>query len=63
MQILPPESKIAVRAARGSASESGLVRADAATFVVAEKDRAASIAALPHAGLWKALLARTDRHS
>jgi leucyl aminopeptidase len=62
MQILPPESKITVRAPREPASESGLVRADAAAFVVAEQDRAAVVEALPHADLWKALLARAERH-
>jgi leucyl aminopeptidase len=63
MQTLPPESKITVRAAREPGSESGLVRADAAAFVVPELDRAASVAALPHADLWKALLDRADRHA
>jgi leucyl aminopeptidase len=63
MQILPPESKVAVRAPREPGSESGLARADAAAFVIADHDRAAVIATLPHAGLWRALLDRADRHS
>jgi leucyl aminopeptidase len=63
MQILPPESKVTVRAAREPGNESGLTRADAAAFVVAEQDRGALIATLPHAGLWRALLDRADRHS
>jgi len=63
MQILPPESKVTVRAPREPGSESGLTRADAAAFVVVDHDRAAVIATLPHAGLWRALLDRADRHS
>jgi len=63
MQILPPESKIAVRRRREPSSETGVGRSDAAAFVVSNRDPAAVLAALPHADLWRALYARADRHS
>jgi len=63
MQILPPESKVAVRRRRERASETGVARADAAAFVVSSHDPAAALATLPHAELWKSLHSRADRHS
>jgi leucyl aminopeptidase len=63
MQILPPESKIAVRRRRETSSETGVGRADAAAFVVSNHDPAAALAALPHPDLWRTLYARADRHS
>jgi leucyl aminopeptidase len=55
MQILPPETKIALRRRTAPASEAGLARADAAVFVIADADPAAAIAGLPHARLWQSL--------
>ena len=55
MQILPPETKIALRRRTAPASEAGLARADAAVFVIADADPAAAIARLPHATLWQGL--------
>ena len=63
MQILPPEDRIAVRARPARASESSLARADAAAFVIAERDPAAALAALPHASLWQALYRGARRAS
>jgi leucyl aminopeptidase len=63
MQILPPDSKIAVRRRRKHASEAGVARADAVAFVVSSDDPAAALATLPHADLWKSLHSRADRHS
>jgi leucyl aminopeptidase len=63
MQILPPESKVAVRRRRDPGSEAGVGRADAVAFIVSNRDPAAALAALPHAALWKALHARADRHA
>ena len=55
MQILPPETKIALRRRAAPASEAGLARADAAVFVIADANPAAAIARLPHARLWQSL--------
>jgi len=63
MQILPPEDRIAVRARPARTSESSLARADAAAFVIAERDPSAALAALPHASLWQALYRGARRAS
>jgi len=63
MQILPPETVVAVRGKPASASESSLARADAAAFVVADRDPAAALSALPHAALWQALYRAARRAS
>jgi leucyl aminopeptidase len=55
MQILPPETKIAVRRRRAVASESGLARADAVAFLVPADDPAGALAGLPYASLWQTL--------
>ena len=55
MQILPPETKVALRRRAAPANEAGLARADAAVFVIADADPAAAIAHLPHARLWQSL--------
>ena len=49
--------------AANASSETGVGRADAAAFVVSNRDPAAALAALPHADLWRTLYARADRHS
>ena len=61
MQILPPETKIALRRRTTPASEAGLARADAAAFVIADADPAAAIARLPHARLWQGLYRSVKR--
>lgn len=61
MQILPPETNIAVRRRPATASEKGLARADAAAFLVDDRDPAAALATLPHAALWLSLYAQTRR--
>jgi len=61
MKILPPESNVAVRRRPGAAGAAVLARADAAAFVVAERDAAAALAALPHADLWRALYRSASR--
>jgi leucyl aminopeptidase len=61
MQILPPESKVAVRRRRERASETGVARADAAAFIVSDHDPAAALARLPHADLWQSLHASAGR--
>ena len=63
MQILPPETEVAVRGKPAAASESGLARADAAAFVVANRDPSAALSALPHASLWQSLYRAARRAS
>jgi hypothetical protein len=63
MQILPPESKVAVRRRRERASDSGVARADAAAFIVSDRDPAAALARLPHADLWRSLHSSAGRRS
>ena len=55
MQILPPETLTAVRRRPAPASEAVLARADAAAFILPERDPGAALAGLPHAPLWQAL--------
>jgi leucyl aminopeptidase len=55
MQILPPETRLAVRRRPAALSEAVLDRADAAAFVIADHDPAKALAGLPYAALWKAL--------
>jgi leucyl aminopeptidase len=55
MQILPPESKVSVRRRTTPASETGISRADAVAFVIADADPAGALARLPHARLWQVL--------
>ncbi|MCM2311589.1 MAG: M17 family metallopeptidase [Steroidobacteraceae bacterium] len=61
MQILPPETSIAVRRRAAPTSEKGLARTDAAAFMVDDRDPAAALAKLPHAALWLALHRKTRR--
>ena len=61
MQILPPETNIAVRRRTAPPSESGLARADAAAFVLLDSDPAAMLARLPHAALWQSLYKKAAR--
>ena len=63
MQILPPETVVAVRAKTASTSESGLARTDAAAFVVADRDPSAALSGLPHASTWQALYRAASRAS
>jgi leucyl aminopeptidase len=55
MQVLPPETRAVVRRKPAGASETGLARADAAAFVVTDRDPVAALGKLPHAPLWQAL--------
>jgi len=55
MKILPPESNVAVRHRPVAAGTAVLARADAAAYLLADRDPAAALAALPHADLWRAL--------
>jgi leucyl aminopeptidase len=61
MQILPPETNPAVRRRTASASETGLARADAAAFIVGDRNPAAALATLPHAALWGSLYRNARR--
>jgi leucyl aminopeptidase len=61
MQILPPDLEVEVRRRPGGAREAVLARADAAAFVLDERDPAATLAGLPHASLWTALHRRARR--
>jgi len=61
MQLLPPETSVELRRRPPGSSESGLARADAAAFVVADEDPARALAALPHAELWAALQRHAHR--
>ena len=63
MQILPPETDFAVRRRPASASEAGLARADAAAFVIADRDPVTALATLPHAALWQSLYRSARRAS
>ena len=55
MKILPPESNVAVRYRPAAAGTAVLARADAVAYLLADRDPAAALAALPHADLWRAL--------
>ncbi len=55
MQMLPPESRVAVRRRATAASEAGLARSDAAAFILGDDDPSGGLARLPHSGLWQAL--------
>lgn len=61
MQLLPPDSRIAVRRRPASATEAGLARCHAAAFLVSDADPAAALARLPHAPLWQALRRQAGR--
>jgi leucyl aminopeptidase len=61
MQILPPESKIVVRRRPVATSEASINRADAAAFIVADRDVTGALAGLPYAALWTSLHRRTRR--
>ena len=63
MEILPPETNLAVRRRPASASETGISRADGAAFVVGDRDPAAALATLPHATLWQSLYGSARRAS
>jgi leucyl aminopeptidase len=63
MKILPPEARITVRSRPSATSEAAVARADAAAFIVADRDPAGTLAGLPHAALWTSLYRRARRSS
>jgi leucyl aminopeptidase len=63
MQILPPETRVTIRRRPTATSEAAIARADAAAFIIADRDPAATLAGLPHATLWTSLYRRARRSS
>jgi leucyl aminopeptidase len=63
MQILPAEKAPELRTRKAAASERGWARADAVAVLVSDRDPAAALAGLPHAGLWQALYRAARRTS